>query len=155
MAVAEIDALIAAIKQKAPPGVDIVIPPRVFEEMGAEIIDFERNAYLTVRVPALDRYSGPLGAMQGGMIGAAFDNAYGPFSYLVAKRPCVTKTMDTMFIRPIKAGDDALIVRAELLAKTRSLLFLQGRATNEAGKLVATSTTTMVILQHDQLANMK
>jgi acyl-coenzyme A thioesterase PaaI-like protein len=123
------------------------IPPKVFEGMDAEVIAHTKNRLLAIRLPVMEWYAGPTGFMQGGMIAAAFDNAFGPFSYLVARRPCVTQSLDVRYMRPVPAGSGFLEVEVSLVAKTRTTLFLEGRALIGGSKLAATASTVMAILR--------
>ncbi len=123
------------------------IPPKCFVDMGAEFVDHEPGKSLRVRFPVYERYAGPTGFMQGGILTAAFDNAYGPFSYLTARAPCASITIDTHFLRPVQAdGTEVVEVEVNLRARTRSLLFIEGECYNSRGKVVAASTTTMAIV---------
>jgi acyl-coenzyme A thioesterase PaaI-like protein len=123
------------------------IPPKVFEGMDAEVVRHIKNKSLAIRLPAKEWYAGPTGFMQGGMIAAAFDNAFGPFSYLVARRPCVTQSLDVRYMRPVPAGSGFLEVEVSLVAKTRTTLFLEGRALIGGSKLAATASTVMAVLR--------
>jgi len=80
------------------------------------------------------------------MIAAAFDNTYGPFSYLLVKGPCTTLELNVSFVRPTSIKDKDLIVEVNVLSKTKTQLLMEGKAHTPEGKLVATSTTRMMIL---------
>ena len=135
-------------KLKQIPGSDsLEIPPKIFLEMQGQFLSYVENASMKNSFPIFEKYEGPMGNTQGGIITAAFDNTYGPFSYLVAQGPCVTIDITTSFIRPISMNDEELIVEVFLTAKTKSLLFMDGKAYNKTGKLVATSTTRMMIVK--------
>ncbi len=136
---------------KMPDEARLEIPPKVFTEMQAEFVAYERNRMLRVRMPALAWYANPAGTVQGGIIAAAFDNAFGPFSYLIAKAPCVTKSMTINYIRPVIAGNDTITVEAILLARTSTDIILEGKAYNQAGKLAASASSTLTILKPTQL----
>ena len=61
------------------------LPPPSFELMRCEIIEYDKEQNsLTIRVPVLEDWQNPFGAMQGGLIVGAIDNAVGPLSMLVA-----------------------------------------------------------------------
>jgi len=138
-----VEALTASVS--GAPGLEV--PPKCFVDMGAEFVDFEAGKRMRVRFPVYERYAGPTGYMQGGMLTAAFDNTYGPFSYLTAKKPCVTITIDTHFLRPVKAdGSQQVEVEVNLRARTRALLFIEGECYNSRNKVVAASTTTMAVV---------
>jgi uncharacterized protein (TIGR00369 family) len=80
---------------------DLKLPPPIFAEMQAEVINLDMTAKtLTVRFPVQERYQNPMGYMQGGMIAAAVDNVIGPLSFMVAA-PNVTKSMEVQYLRPV------------------------------------------------------
>jgi acyl-coenzyme A thioesterase PaaI-like protein len=81
---------------------------------------------------------------------AAFDEVFGPLSYMAARGPAVTIEMNTSFIRPIQGKHKVIIVRAEVLSKSRSLLLLEAKATQSDGKLIAISKVNCVILSGAQ-----
>lgn len=131
----------------------VEIPPKVFVEMGAEITDYVRNQSMTVSMPAPERYAGPTGMLQGGIIAAAFDNAFGPFAYLTAKRPCVTTDLHITYLRPIKTGSGKITVEVTLRAKTRRFVFMDGVVYNGAGKPAAKAAMTVAILTDNARGN--
>jgi acyl-coenzyme A thioesterase PaaI-like protein len=88
---------------------------------------------------------------QGGFICAAFDDVFGPLSYMAALRPVVTVDMNTTFIRPFTANDVSAIFTAELVSLSKSMLVMRAEARTLSGKLIATSTNTSMILSDDQL----
>ncbi len=138
--IGEIEALIGADKTFA-------IPPKVFREMEGRFVAYEKGSSLTAAFPVLERYEGPSGVMQGGMITAAFDNVYGPFSYLLTASYCITVNLNTSFVRPIARQDGELIVEVTLVDRTKQFLLLDGTARNPQGKLVAQSTSQWFVVQ--------
>ena len=61
------------------------LPPPSFEIMQCEIIEYsQEEKSLITKLPVLEQWLNPYGAMQGGMIDAAIDNAVGPLSMLIA-----------------------------------------------------------------------
>lgn len=137
--IAEIEALIGADKK-------IEIPPKVFREMQGRFVAYEKGKSLRAAFPVVERYEGPSGVMQGGMVTAAFDNIYGPFSYLLTASYCITLNLSTSFIRPITRQDGELTVEVGLVDRTKQLLLLDGKAWNPQGKLIAQSTSQWLVL---------
>jgi acyl-coenzyme A thioesterase PaaI-like protein len=54
--------------------------------------------------------------------------------------------MSTTYLRPFTPKDEVVTVKADLVAKTKSLLVLKVEAYNKEGKLIATSTSHSMIL---------
>jgi len=137
--IAQIEALIGADKK-------IAIPPKVFLDMQGRFTGYEKERSLRSVFPIFERYEGPSGVMQGGMIAAAFDNTYGPFSYLTTSRYCITLNLNTSFVRPSLTADKELTIEVRLVDKTKQFLLLEGSAWNAQGKLIAQSTSQMMIV---------
>lgn len=124
----------------------ITIPPPSFMDMSAEFISYTKNKSLSVIFPVKPNQTNPMGFMQGGYIAAAFDNAFGPLSYLIAKRPTTTIDMNIQYIRGV-AVDQNVIVTAQLEAKGFSTMHMTAEMKTEQGKLLATATTNLLILK--------
>jgi acyl-coenzyme A thioesterase PaaI-like protein len=123
-------------------GIELILPPPVWHELGCEFIGFEPEKKLIARVPFNPRFTNPIGAYQGGLITAAMDNVWGPLSYMALKGPCVTVEMGTTFVRPFLAADEFMEVTASVTALTKNLAFMEGRATSvKSGKLLAFGRT--------------
>jgi uncharacterized protein (TIGR00369 family) len=136
--------ILAQMRAQLPEGAAVQIPPNVFVEMGAAFVAYDPGQALTVRLPVKPAYLNPLGAMQGGMLVAAIDNAIGPLSFLVAP-PSVTTQLNTTYVRPITPADDYLEVEARLIERTRRQVFLAATVRNPAGETVALAQATCVL----------
>jgi acyl-coenzyme A thioesterase PaaI-like protein len=137
--IAEIEALIGGDKK-------IELPPKVFKEMQGRFVAYEKGKSLRAAFPVLERYEGPSGVMQGGMVTAAFDNVYGPFSYLLTSSYCITVNLNTSFVRPITRQEGELIVEVNLVDRTKQFLLLDGRAYNPQGKLIAQCSSQWLVI---------
>lgn len=121
-------------------------PPNCFVSMKAEFIQYVSRTSLTVSFPVLEESLNPLRKMQGGFLTAAFDNTFGPLSYLAARCPCATLDLHTQFIRPVNVGD-IIAVTARVVSQGTDALFLSAEAVNRRKKLVATCCANMIILR--------
>jgi uncharacterized protein (TIGR00369 family) len=119
------------------------LPPNCTVWMKGEYLDYESRVMLKIAFPVLEEYLNPMKAMQGGFITAAFDNVFGPLSYLAARTPCSTLDLHTNYIRSIANGD-MLIVTARVVSRSLSAVHLSAEAVNGKGKLIATCTSHMV-----------
>jgi uncharacterized protein (TIGR00369 family) len=144
---------IAAIKEKfeAEYGLIMDLPPRSFKEMNGEFIEIEGNRKIKVRFPYDDRFANPIGIFQGGMLCAAIDNTFGPLSYLALKRPSVTVELSTQFIRSFSPKDEFIDVEAKVISISSAVLIMHAEVKNRKGKLIATATTSFLILQDTML----
>jgi uncharacterized protein (TIGR00369 family) len=125
----------------------VEIPPKIFLEMEAEFIDWNKTEKsIIVRFPVKERYRNPLGMMQGGMIVAAIDNAFGPLSYLVAP-PSLTMQMNTTYVKGVSPEEAYIDVSAQVEHQTRRFLYMTANVTNKAGDLLAFSHASCMILR--------
>jgi acyl-coenzyme A thioesterase PaaI-like protein len=127
-------------------GVPLELPPKVFKDMEGRFMDYQEGRSMRIAYPLLERYEGPGGTIQGGIVCTAFDNTYGPFSFLTSRAFTTTITLATSFVRPMSRKDREMEIEVFLVEQTRRMLFLEGRAYKPDGKLVATSSTEMLIL---------
>jgi uncharacterized protein (TIGR00369 family) len=125
-------------------GSGMPFPPPCFMSMKGEFMEYESRNSLTVDFPVLKESLNPQSKMQGGFVAAAFDNVFGPLSYLSARGPCTTLDLHTQFIRGIDAGDRLRIV-AKIIARGTSTIFITAEAFNSANRLIATSSTNLLI----------
>jgi uncharacterized protein (TIGR00369 family) len=124
----------------------ITLPPPSFVDMNAEIIEYVKNKSITVIFPVRTNQTNPMGFMQGGYIAAAFDNAFGPLSYLVAKKPVTTIDMNVQYIRGV-ANNQTVTVKASIEARGHTTIHMIGEMKTDKGKLLATATTNLLILK--------
>lgn len=116
---------------------DFLIPPPVYESMHVQFISFDQEVgRFVIRVPILDEFLNPYGAMQGGMVAAAMDNALGPLSMLVAP-PNVTRRMEVKYSRPVTKELEYFIVEATLQGRDGNRLSFRAEAWNASGELLA------------------
>lgn len=125
-------------------GAGSTFPPNCFLAMKGEFLEYESRASLKVAFPVLDESLNPLRTMQGGFLTAAFDNTFGPLSYLAARCPCITLDLHSQFIRPVSAGE-RLTVTARVVSRSATMMYLTATAVDTSGKLVATSAANMII----------
>lgn len=124
----------------------ITVPPPSFTDMDASIESYEKNKSIVVAFPVKLNQTNPMGFMQGGYIAAAFDNAFGPLSYLVAKKPTTTIDMNIQYIRSVKVKQ-TILVKATIEAMGFSTIHMTAEMKTEKGKLLATATTNLLILR--------
>lgn len=134
-------------------GLSMDFPPRSFKEMKGEIIEIEGTRRIKIRFPYDDRFTNPIGIFQGGMLCAAIDNTFGPLSYFALKRPSVTLDLSTQFIRSFSSKDEFIYIEAKVVSISSATLVMQAEVRNPKDKLMATATTTFLILQDEKLRN--
>ncbi|HTP12222.1 MAG TPA: PaaI family thioesterase [Bacteroidota bacterium] len=125
-------------------------PPPCFTSMEGRFLDYKSRTSLKVSFPVKADTLNPEAAMQGGFVTAAFDNVFGPLSYLAARNPCKTLDIHTQFIRSIREGD-TLIVTANVIGRGTGTIFMTAEAMNSTQRLIATSSTNLLIVRRQDL----
>ena len=99
----------------------------------------------------------PQGSMHGGLLCAAFDNAFGMITHYFAEDNFIT-TVDlaTRFLKPIPMGSE-LTITVKVRSNGRTLVSLTGEAYVNQELLAATSSSTFMILRgkKTQINNLK
>jgi uncharacterized protein (TIGR00369 family) len=135
------------LKEGHPTGGDLL--PNCFRAMRGEFLDYQPRQMLKARFPVLEESLNPVRKMQGGYITAAFDNTFGPLSYVAARCICSTIDIQTQFIRPVDESD-SLTITARVVSRGSATMHLSGEAVNDKGKLVATCFANMVVQRKPQ-----
>jgi uncharacterized protein (TIGR00369 family) len=94
-----------------------------------------------------ERFLNPAGVLQGGFLAAMLDSAMGASAVTTVgdRRVIVANTeMKVSFLRAV-ALDDTLTCVATVLKAGRVISFLEAKATNAEGLLVATASSTYLI----------
>lgn len=137
------EAVLETLRRILPGDPPLRVPPDIFTEFGVRVTAHTPGRSLACAFPAQARFANPAGFLQGGILVAAFDIAFGTLAFLEAGRACATITVESSFLRPLAADGREFQVRVRLTAKTRTVLFLDGRARGPNGKTIATAGTTM------------
>jgi uncharacterized protein (TIGR00369 family) len=137
---------VSELLKNLPKDTNLEFPPKIFNDMESEIVEFIKDERLVARFPNKSRYMNPFGFMQGGIIVAAIDNTISPLIY-TAFGPNVTLEINTMYKRPIKNSDRFVEVVATIMNKTSSHITLQAEVLNEKRKLAAKAIATCVFVK--------
>ena len=137
--------LLVMMRRAIPTGVEMAVPPPVLGELAGRLVAYEEDAWLRAEYLALPKFVNPMGSVQGGIVAAAVDGTYGMLSFLAKQAPYVTVTLDMQYVRPLRGDGGVYTVEVRLKAQTRRMLFMEGEARNGEGKIIATSTTTMLL----------
>jgi uncharacterized protein (TIGR00369 family) len=120
--------------------------PGCYNWMETSITDLELGESISISMPVRAEHLNPGLSMQGGIIGAAFDNAFGPLCWTAGQTSqCAMVDMSSSYHRPIFEGDE-LKIQARVIAKGKRKVHMQAEAFNGENKLVATAVATYMIL---------
>ena len=124
--------------------------PNCVKIMHREFVEYVVGKSVTCAFPVLDIYSNPRKSMQGGFIGAAFDNTFGTLVYLTTKSLSIaTIDMNINYHKSIYEND-RLIITVFLRSLGKTIIHLVGEAYDSKGNLIASATTNITILDKKQ-----
>lgn len=132
-------------------GVKLILPPKSNEALRTEYTAVDMGKMLEAKIPFDHRYTNPLKMYQGGILAGAFDEVFGPLTYMTAGAPVVTLEMSVTFLRPFTERDGYVSIRAEVVSKTKSVIVMRAEARNPEGKLVATAQNHSIIVSEQKL----
>ncbi|TGG93534.1 PaaI family thioesterase [Natronospirillum operosum] len=93
-----------------------------------------------VTLPIREHTLNPVGKLHGGVLATALDVSMGHLIHHVTGQGGSTVEMKIQYLRPADSG--RIVCEACFLKQGRSLAFMESRATNEDGKLIAVATAT-------------
>jgi uncharacterized protein (TIGR00369 family) len=120
----------------------VPLPPST-AHLGWKLLDVELGR-VRAQYAAREEFYNPH-AVQGGFLAAILDDAMGSAIYSMLDADAPTIEMKVNFLRPAVAG--TLIAEGNVVHRTRSIAFLEGKLLGEDGALLATATATVRVLQ--------
>lgn len=136
-------------------GIALFLPPPSNATLGTIYTAIDYGKSISAEVSFDQKFCNPVGIFQGGFLCAVLDEVFGPLTYMASGRPVATIEMSTSFLRPFTKKDEVILVRADIVAHSKTLLVLKAEARNRDGKLIATSTNHSIILSDEQLNDRK
>jgi uncharacterized protein (TIGR00369 family) len=127
-----------------PDGVELELPPPSAREVDTRYLEYVPGERLRGEMEIPQRYANPLGDMQGGFLSALFDNLMAPLCY-AAVGPTTSIDITTNFVRSVRVGD-TICIDARIRRTGRRAMHVTAEAVNAEEKLVATSTSNLVLL---------
>ena len=113
--------------------------PNCIKIMKTRLVEYIPGEHLTLVSPVLKMFLNPSGSMQGGFIGAAFDNAFGLLIFLTTReRNIPTVDLNVNFHRPI-LGNDELFIKATIKHLGKTIVQAAGEGFNKDNQLIATA----------------
>ncbi len=121
--------------------------PNSLRMLGWELLDWNPDAK-TIKVGFQTRkeFRNPSGIIQGGIIAAMIDDAFGPMCILASGRTKVPLTLD-LNVSYISAGQHGKFVcDARIIRQGKSISFVEGELFDASGELVARATSTIRLI---------
>lgn len=145
------DIILTTMSESVPEGMSLDIPSNSITDLGLRFISHKPGRTLVGTMNALERFANSMGRVQGGIIAAALDATFGSLALLYVKRPCVTISMEIRYIHPLPADDREFVIEAALAAKTRGVIFMEGRVLDAEGSRIALASITMTPFREKDL----
>lgn len=124
----------------------VQIPPNSILEFGGRFLEYESRTRLLQEFPAQEKHANPLGNLQGGVIAALIDDTMGPLSFAAARSPTTTLNLAVNYLRAVRCPA-TVTVEARITGRGRQILFLEAQVTDTRGRLVATATSSVLVLR--------
>lgn len=142
-------AVVRYLLDVADPGVQV--PPNCDLTLGMVCIDKSEPGRTTWRMPADERFTNPVGMIQGGFLAACCDSAMGAATVTWAKGEKVFSAnaeMKISFLRPVRAGG-MLTCASRVVSGGRRVAFVEADVTDDQGHLVAKASSTYLLAPRD------
>ena len=123
--------------------------PPIAKLLGFKLLHVDpEQGTIRIEFEAKPEFLNSAGQVQGGMLAAMLDDTMA--TALVARLPpgqfAPTLELKTSFIAPASVGK--LIGEGHVVHMGKSIAFLEGKLTDESGRLIATATATARIMSH-------
>lgn len=133
-----------ALQSYAGDGMALELPPPAFKALRLTCTEYSAGRALICTAPLDKTLATSLGDVSAGFINAVLDAAFDCLAFLIARKPCETVNSALSVIRPVSAVNGGeLSVEVRLRAKSRGLIFLEGKATGPGDRTVAMAGATM------------
>ncbi len=118
--------------------------PNSLRMLGWELLDWDADAQkIKVGFQTRKEFRNPGGVIQGGIIAAMIDDAFGPMCILASGRTKRPLTLD-LNVSYLAAGQHGKFVcEARIIRQGKSISFVEGELFDENGELVARATSTV------------
>lgn len=121
------------------------------EALGIELTEIGES-HAVMRVEVGERHRNYFGGVHGGLVATLVDTAcFFPKPLLPSGREVTTTSLAVSYVRPARVGD-VLVSRADLLHLGRRTASLSVRIEDQAGRLVAHGTATLLLLDSESAA---
>ncbi len=131
----------------------VQVPPNCDLTLGMVCVDKSRPGVSVWRMVADERFSNPVGIVQGGFVAAFADSAMGAASVTYA-RDAVGKVftanaeMKVSFLRPARVGA-VLTCTASVLSGGSRVAFVEAEVVDDEGRMVAKASSTYMLTPRD------
>jgi uncharacterized protein (TIGR00369 family) len=128
-----------------------VPPPSMAVTMGIAPVEIEYGRVVFEGTPGEQHYN-PLGTVHGGWAATLLDSALGCAvqSTLEAGSGYATASLEVKYLRPISQRTGLVRAEANVVHAGRRQATAEARVTDSAGRVLATATTTCIVLRAEE-----
>lgn len=126
---------------------NVQVPPNCDLTLGMMCTDKSQPGRTTWQMTADERFTNPVGALQGGFMAAFCDSAMGAASITWAvdrKVHSANVEMKVSFLAPVRAGTK-LTCTSQVIGGGSRTAFVEAEVTDESGKVVAKASSTYLL----------
>ena len=119
----------------------------ISEVVGMRVVSVERGS-VVFAADAEPRFANPMGGLHGGLIATLLDSALGcaAMTVLPPGKLYTTLTLEVKYLRSTPLDGTELLAEGTVVHAGRKQITVEGAMTNAAGKVVATATSTCMVL---------
>ena len=129
----------------------VQVPPNCDLTLGMVCLDKSEPGRSVWRMVADERFSNPVGIVQGGFVAAFADSAMGAASVTFARERKVFSAnaeMKVSFLRPARVGS-TLTCTAYTISGGSRTAFVEAEVVDEDGRLIAKASSTYILTPRD------
>ena len=125
----------------------VQVPPNCDLTLGMVCVDKSRPGTTVWAMPADERFTNPVGVLQGGFLAAFCDSAMGAASVTWARGRKVWSAnaeLKVSFLAPVRPGG-SLTCTSRVIAGGARVAFVEAEVTDDSGQLVAKASSTYLL----------
>lgn len=119
----------------------------ISEVVGMRVVSIDRGS-VVFAADAEPRFANPMGGLHGGLIATLLESALGcaAMTVLPPGKLYTTLTLEVKYLRSTPLDGTELLAEGTVVHAGRKQITVEGAMTNAAGKVVATATSTCMVL---------
>ena len=135
----------------SPQDTRVQVPPNCDLTLGMVCVDKSEPGRTVWRMVADERFSNPVGIIQGGFVAAFADSAMGAASVTFARERKVYSAnaeIKVSFLRPARVGSTLTATATVISGGTRAA-FVEAEVVDDEGRLIAKASSTYILSPRD------
>jgi uncharacterized protein (TIGR00369 family) len=125
----------------------VQVPPNCDLTLGMVCVDKSEPGTTVWRMPADERFTNPVGVLQGGFLAACCDSAMGAATVTWSEDRKVFSAnteLKVSFLAPVRPGG-SLTCTSRVIGGGRRVAFVEAELTDDSGRLVAKASSTYLL----------